>query len=192
MTKFFPSISILIPELTVGNQPAWNLLADKFRAGLTGKARLLLRQRKLVKKYSPDDLVQETIMKAWTKHETFAGTTTAQFAKWILVIMQNTCCDWFRCSADELSIATWFDFSDHGDSPSAQAISLEREAALHACLAELKPKYRQVIILHHFEGLRFTEIAQQYDLNVNTVASDWRRGATKLKAMMSARTEWLL
>ena len=184
MADFFPSVSHLIPEFTLGDELTWNRLTDEFRAGLLAKARLLLRNNKLKSQFGPDDLIQETPMKAWNRHETFKGTTAAQFASWLLIIMSNTFRDWFRCSRDDASISTWFDFSDGGETRSSIAISREREAALHACLVEMSPKYRQVIIWHYFDGLRFSEIARVHGMNANTVASNWRRAASQLNDLM--------
>ena len=140
MADAFPSISFLIPELSTGNEPAWNELFNKFREGLAGKARQLLRRNKLEKRFSPDDLVQETYIKAWNRHATFMGQTTSQFASWILTIMKNTFRDWYRSFDEADSLTTWFDFPDRADTPSVVLMSHERESALLACLAELSPK----------------------------------------------------
>ena len=189
MAELFPSISNLIPALKCGDEITWNRLFDQFREGLSGKARMLIRNSKLQKKFSAEDLVQETLLKAWNGHESFAGETTAQFAGWVLTIMKNVYRDWFRYCKDDVNLSTWFNFSDQGETPSQVAISHEREAALHACLADLHPVHRQIVIWHHFEGLRFSEIAVKQNMNVNTVASHWRRGAAKLKKLMSLQNQ---
>lgn len=176
MSDIFPSISALIPELKSGDQDAWNRLCDKFQTGLSSKTRYLFRSRMLTKKFSPDDLVQETFLKAWKRHASFRGETTSQFAQWMLTILRNTFADWCRDLPRELTVGTWVEFGVDEDTPSSVSISLEQEGELHACLAELDSKYQVVLMLRHFEGLKFSEIAERLELNINTVASLYRRG----------------
>ncbi len=185
MAKYFPSIAILIPGLKQGDDAAWNSLCDKFRDGLISKARYLFNSVDLNEEHSPEDLVQETLLKAWKQRATFRGTTTSQLAKWMLTILRNTLRDWCRRDPPKFNVATWFGFSDQGESPSAEFLSLEQEAELHACLAELEPRSQQVLNLRTFEGLKFSEIAEKLGLNINTVAGIYRRGILKLTEMMN-------
>ena len=184
MADAFPSISIIIPRLKQGDETAWNDLCEKFRKGLASKTRFLVRRSSSKRLFSADDLVQETFLKAWNKHSSFRGETTRQFAKWILTIQRNTFLDWCRGEKPEELVATWFGFSSPADSPSSQMISQEQEACVHACIAELPSNYQEVLSLRHFEGLKFAEIAEHMNANINTVAGIYRRGLSQLMARM--------
>ena len=185
MKKAFPSVSFLIPELRSGEILAWNELCDKFRVGMQGKSRLMIRASKVELRCTPEDLVQETFLKAWEQHGSFRGETTAQLAKWLLVILKNTFLDWSRQVKPEAMVPTWFDFSGQDETPSQTLLSIEREAMLHSCLATLEPKYQEVIVYRHFEGLKFAEIAQRLDTSLNIVAGTYRRGLEQLEKAMN-------
>ena len=187
MKQVFPSISILIPELKTGDEVAWNQLCQGFQIGLIGKARFLLRTAQDRPEINADDLVQETLLKAWNQRTTFRGKSTAQFAKWLLMILRNTFVDNCRKPNPESSVATWFSFPADSKTPSANLISLEQEADLHACLADLTPKYQLVINLRIFEGLKFVEIAEITGCKLDTVASIYRRGVQQLMQLVRQR-----
>lgn len=189
MPKLFPSIATMIPELKRGDENAWEQLCNHFRPGLTSRTRVYLSASKSGQRLSPEDVVQETLLKAWHKRETFRGTTTSQFAKWILTILRNQCLNTFRDINPEASLATWFEFDDHNKTPSSRLVSIEQEASLHACIASLEEGQRNVIILRHFEGLKFAEIAKQTKMNINTVAGIYRRGIAKLSFAMQHHDE---
>ncbi len=82
---------------------------------------------------------------------------------------------WARKRVEEqaslLSVAT--DERPHG----------EREA-LEAELRRLPVKQREVVVLKHFEGMTFQEIAEVADCSPNTAASRYRYGIEKLRASL--------
>ena len=186
MTKF-PSIAMIIPELKIGDEQAWNSLCDRFRAGLISKTRQLINASNLSRKVGPEDIVQETFLKAWNQRATFRGQTTSQFAKWILTILRNTFLDWCRKAPGELTVPTWYGFDADEESPSGAMISVELEAELHACMSELDARQQEVLTLRHFEGLKFVEMSERLNQNINTVAGTYRRSLARLTELLHQR-----
>ncbi len=90
-----------MPQLKVGDEEAWNSLCDKFRVGLDHRARKFISDSKMTSALNADDLVQESLLKAWNQIGKFKGATTAQFAAWLFTIIRNT---FLKCS--DISIAT--------------------------------------------------------------------------------------
>ena len=180
MADAFPSISLIIPLLKEGDETAWNDLCDRFRNGLASKTRFLFRSTSAKKTFTAEDLIQETFLKAWKGHAKFQGESTRQFSQWILTILRNTFFDWCRVQKPETDVATWFGFSISTPSAASKMISLEQQAELHAALAELLPRYQQVLISRHFEGMKFAEIARATNTSVNQVTGLYRRGLRKL------------
>jgi len=188
MHEPFPSISVLIPDLKSGDYAAWNDLCEKFRIGLTSKARLLVKsssQRNL----NAEDLVQETFMKAWNARDSFRGRTTSRLAKWLLTILNNTFLDQCRRKDSETSAPTWFGFQGKDATASQAIISVEQEANLHASLAELDSNTQLIINLRIFEGLKFSEIAAETNSNIHTVASAYRRGIQRVYKLVAKHHE---
>lgn len=182
--QYFSSITYLIPQLKVGDEETWNRLCEKFRIALAHRARKFISESKLNSAMNADDLVQESLFKAWKRIDKFTGTTTAQFVAWLFKIVRNTFLDWSKSPSSTPAISssmTWFDFDDGVESPSKNLINSELESRLYACLAELSAPSQQAIILRHFDGLKFDEIAARMEINPNTAASHYRRGIESLK-----------
>ena len=51
---------------------------------------------------------------------------------------------------------------------------------VHVCLAELPEKHRRVLILRHFDGLKFKEIAEELDITIGQAAGLARDGLKSL------------
>ena len=189
--NFFPSISDKIQKLKGGDQDAWDFLCRMFESGLVGKTRLLLKTSSLKKKVVPEDLVQETLLRAWKSRESFRGDTTAQFSKWLLQILRNHFIDSCGAIKRDVSIITWHgeqlnsDEVEGGETPSYHAMNEEQESQLHVSLCRLDPSERKIIDLRCFEGMKFCEIAEATGININTVAGIYRRSIRKLSKWMA-------
>lgn len=66
--------------------------------------------------------------------------------------------------------------------PDAVLISRQEFQALHAALADLPPRCREVLILHKFEGLSYAEIADRLGIAKNTVMVHMVKAVSCLKA----------
>jgi len=78
------------------------------------------------------------------------------------------------------------ELADPSDSPAAQTIGLQRAARLHEAVRQLSPLYREVIVLYHFEHLKYGEIASVLDIPIGTVMNRIFRARTKLRALYEA------
>ena len=186
MNKQFPSITALVPELKLGDKAAWNVLVEKFHEGLNAKARGLLRSSNLVRRLDPDDLVQDTIRKAWQQHTSFRGSTTGEFAAWLLMILRNTFVDKCRVKNHEMS-GSWHAVSANSPTPSQIIMTDEREAMVHACIAELASEHRQVVVYRHLDGLKLREIAKLTNKETSTIAGIHRRALEHLEQLIKTR-----
>jgi RNA polymerase sigma-70 factor, ECF subfamily len=103
-----------------------------------------------------------------------------RYPTWVLSVTRNTCIDEFRRrrrrSSDEVP-----DVADPGPGPHEllardQAARIVREA-----LERLPPLYREVLVLYHYENLKYREIAELLDLPIGTVMNRIFRARQKLK-----------
>lgn len=185
MAHDFPSVSIYIPQLKCGNERAWSEVCDRFQIGLASKARQLVRGSGLhQKRFSADDLVQETFLKVWRSRSSFRGETTAQLALWMLTVLRNTFLDKCRRKNLEQSKETWRGVCGAIETPSAIVSVGEREAELLAALEELSHDQQIVIAMRIFEGLSFPQIAIATDTNINTVGGIYRRGLIRMTQLL--------
>lgn len=70
--------------------------------------------------------------------------------------------------------------------PAQTAISNELTAAINEALAKLPYEQREVVILHFYAGLKFTQIAKASDTSVNTIQSRYRYGMEKLRSLLDS------
>jgi RNA polymerase sigma-70 factor, ECF subfamily len=156
---------------------------------LTWKAARLTDQRA-----DAEDLLQETLLKAYLSFETFTEGT--HFKSWLTRIMSNAWIDGHRRTqrrpSEKLSAevseplaaaARPLANSDDGQSAEARVLRMlpgEAELALRALPREL----REVIYYALIAEYSYTEIAHLLEIPVGTVASRLHRGRTRLRKVL--------
>ena len=147
----------------------------------------MLRTSQMQNLVCAEDLVQETFQKAWQNFHSFRGNTTAQFAKWLLTIHRNNFLAHCRKHENE-NHGDWDTVLAFDDTPLGKLISIEQEAKLHACIAELDKKDQQILTMRHFEGLTYREIATQLNSQASTVCGIHKRALAALSKLMQAES----
>lgn len=132
-----------------------------------------------------DDLVQEVFVRALERRRQFRGD--CEFGTWLTRIAVNVCRGHYRKSqvrrmlfgafADERQRST------QHDQPADDAM---HEATRHA-VAQLPPKYREVIVLHYLEEYSTEEVAQTLALTRSAVQKRLLRARDKLEQLLA---EW--
>jgi RNA polymerase sigma-70 factor, ECF subfamily len=75
-------------------------------------------------------------------------------------------------------------FLDDQPSPDAQAESQERGELVRRALTELSPHYREVVVLRHYEGLKFPEIGEVLGIPEGTVKSRMAEALGQLNKLL--------
>lgn len=144
------------------------------------------------------DLVQDTFLEAHRHFAEFRGTVEAELVCWLRQILAGLIANVVRryfgaqrrnvrleqSLADELDRSSRVlgrSLAAEQSSPSQRAARREQAVLLADALAKLPEDYREVIILHHLEGLPFAEVAQRMDRSVDSVKHLWARALAQLK-----------
>lgn len=154
----------------------WEAWAKQFCTRLTGD------------RHRGEDLSQEVFTRIFVHREEFRHE--ARFGSYLKRIALNACRDELRRKKnrpekllnhtntkaiphDEVMIAT---------TPPPDAIASERERSeyVRQALFQLPDHYREVVVLRHYEGLRFREIAEILDLPAGTIRSRMAEALTRL------------
>lgn len=123
-----------------------------------------------------DDLVQDTIVKAWTNIDKFQAGTNMR--AWLFTILRNTFFSVKRKRKREVS-----------DSDGVHAASLYEKPAHDGRLAfndfrkafdQLSPEHREVLILAGASGFSYDEVAEMTGVAVGTVKSRVNRARARL------------
>ncbi len=104
-----------------------------------------------------------------------------KFSTWLLGITRNTCIDEFR-RRKRRPIGAEIDAVDARPRPDELTARQRRAARLHEALGEVPEMYREMLILYHFEHLKYQEIADLLDLPLGTVMNRIFRARRKLRA----------
>ncbi len=133
---------------------------------------------------------QEALLKALQSMDRF--DPRYKFSTWIYRITRNHCIDRSRRRRPtaELNEGITADpgFADPDGSgfrsPEEHAIRTERGELLQRALATLGEKYREIIVLYHFSGLSYADIAETLQLPPGTVMNRLFRARNKLREAM--------
>lgn len=177
-------------------------LLELYRNYLTILATTQL-DRRLQRRVSPSDLVQETMLAAHQDFSSFRGESEREFLAWLRQILihrlyraievhlkskrrdvrcevsMEQACTALHNSAVNLTQV----LADREATPSTPLQQQERAVAIANQLAKLAPQYREVIVLRNLQGLSFDEIAQRMHRNAGAVRMLWLRAVEKFKAV---------
>jgi RNA polymerase sigma-70 factor (ECF subfamily) len=193
-------VEALLAEARVGRPAPFGQLLELYRNYLTVLATTQL-DRRLRRRVSPSDLVQEAMLAAHRDFAQFQGHNQRQFLAWLRQILINclhraiethlkTKMRDVRCEVSIEALHASLDrstadlaglFADPAPSPGAPLRAAERAVAVANQLAALRPAYRDVIIMRNLQSLSFEEIAARMERNPGAVRMLWLRAIEKLK-----------
>jgi RNA polymerase sigma-70 factor (ECF subfamily) len=134
-----------------------------------------------------EDLVQDTMLKAYRAWERFQPGTSAR--AWLLAILRNTFINLYRrekrepvaTDLDQIESHPEFQPSGENDPEGVFFDKIVDERILRG-LETLPPEFKEVMVLSDVEGLPYAEIAQALDIPVGTVKSRLFRARRLMQA----------
>jgi RNA polymerase sigma-70 factor (ECF subfamily) len=183
-----------------GDGPAQGQLFDLYRGYLELLARLQIGRR-LQGKVDAADLVQDTFLYAHDGFAQFRGSSEGELVCWLRQILASRLEHLIRryCGTQrrdvrlERQLAAELDQSssllDQGlvaadSSPSQRAVRREQAVLLADALRQLPDDYREVLILHHLQGLSMPEVARRLGRTLDSVKNVWLRGLVRLRHLI--------
>jgi RNA polymerase sigma-70 factor (ECF subfamily) len=199
MASFRPNASPedLLRRARDGEEDALGSLLEQYRSYLALLARVQI-SRRLQGKVDAADLVQETFLEAHRGFARFQGTTEKELVCWLRQILAANLADLVRrylvaqrrdvrlerellVDVDHSSQALGEVLVAGHSSPSQQAARREQAVLLAEALARLPEHYREVLILHHLEGLSFPEVGRRLGRSLDSVKNVWTRALARLR-----------
>jgi RNA polymerase sigma-70 factor, ECF subfamily len=195
-----PDPERLLRQAREGEEAALGQLLELYRGYLGLLARVQIGSRLQVKA-DPEDLVQETFLKAHRDFAKFRGGTEKEWVAWLRQILAFNLAQLVRRyhgsrrrdirlerameeALDQSSSALDRGLIAPQSSPSKQAMRREQSVLLVDALNLLPPDYREVIILSHLEGLSFPEVARRMERTLDSVKNLWARALAKLRRIL--------
>ncbi len=136
------------------------------------------------------DVTQQVFLKLMTTIGQFRGN--AEFSTWLYRLVVNACIDVARNRKPEVvaSRARFEAFPGTG-SPERDFARSQIVNCVRSAVTALPPKFRIAVLLRHFEGFSYEQMAAALDCSMGTVASRLSRGhkllAERLRSLAGAK-----
>jgi len=146
-----------------------------------------------------EEILQETFLRAYARAETFRKG--ARVSTWLYRIAMNLCYDHLRSPRNRPKVSLsdspgggedgGEQLSERMESsagrPDLLAAESETARIIRKAIDELPEKERNVLVLRHYQGLKFREISDITGLTSRTVQNCLRRGREKLARSLKRR-----
>lgn len=143
-----------------------------------------------------EDLAQEAFARVFAKRHAYEPS--GKFSTWLWRIALNLCHDDIRRrqrrpeqsleanAGDEGQTNPATELAGEAPSPAEAVAALEQAEVVRRALLRLPEIYRTVIVLRHYEGLKFGEIAEVLGIPDGTVKSRMSEGLSRLAELLKA------
>ena len=190
MNKSLSDDELLTAYAERGDQLAFRQLVDRHKDRVYSFILGMVHDAELA-----SDLFQDTFLRVIDVMQRRRGSYKPQgrFLGWVLMIARNVVYDHKR------SRKKWKDVSDGDDGfwdrlpddaePADEALHLrERSQWLSACINNLPPAQREVVLLRQDAELTFREIAEITDVSINTALGRMRYALINLQKMIEQQS----
>ena len=140
---------------------------------------------------APEDLAQDVFLAVWRAAQTYLPQPGISTRSWLLRIAANACLNYRRgralrstnaLDADSPAAAT----SQPSAQPGWNVEQTERIARVRGAVAALPPMQRAAVLLRHYHGLSYGEIAEALEASLPAVESLLFRARQTLRTALSA------
>ncbi|HEV3021694.1 MAG TPA: sigma-70 family RNA polymerase sigma factor [Pirellulales bacterium] len=183
-----------------GDREALGTLFELYGGYLKLLARLQLDGR-LSSKVDASDVVQETFLQAQRAFGQFRGSSEGELVQWLRQILVSRLAKQIRRYHQtdrrnvglERALSAQLDRSSSvldvalvaaESSPSQKASRREQAVILANALTQVSADHREVIILHHLQGLTFAQTAEQMQRSQGAVEKLWVRSLVALRRQL--------
>jgi len=179
--------SVVIERLMAGDETAFAVLVRRYE----GKLRAYVGQIVGVEEEARD-LVQEAFIRVWRNFDQY--DRTFRFSTWLFRIAHNLAVDALRrrrqphvsltLGEDDEGQEIALDLPDPNRGPLGDLANRELARALRREIDRLPAAYRELIVLRHFVGLAYNEIAELKKLPLGTVKNKLFRAHSVLRQVL--------
>lgn len=170
--------ALLVAKYIGGDTAAFETLYRRYQAPLFNYI-----YRSCLSAAVAEDIFQEVFFQVIKKMASY--TEKQNFRAWIYTIARNRLIDRGRLkSSADVAIGSDWEFASGQETPVAIAEKNEERSHLRGAIEALPAKVREIMMLRHFSGLSFKEIAEVTSLPLGTVLSTVHRGLGSLREKM--------
>jgi RNA polymerase sigma-70 factor, ECF subfamily len=133
-------------------------------------------------RHRAEDIVQETLLRAW-RHPEVVRRGDGAIRAWLFTVTRHVAIDMWRarCRAEE-TVEDWQTDRPDPAEPIEQVVTA---LEVRAAIAQLTPQQRDVVVAMYFHGQSAVEIAQSLHIPVGTVKSRAHYGLRRLRTLLA-------
>lgn len=178
--KFDISDEVICKIVLSGNTEAFSLLVEKYQSKVFNLGLSFLKNAD-----DAEDFVQDVMVKAYTKLNSFLGKS--KFSTWLMSIAYNTAVNSKKKKKDYTSLAENYDCASMAKTPEEQCLEKEMLRAVQDALSTLPEKFRVCIDLYFFYDMPYADIEEVTKFPINTIKSNVFRAKKILKEHLDAK-----
>lgn len=179
----------LIEQSIAGNQKSLELLINRYRRKVFTYILLVVGDRQLA-----EDIFQDTFIKVINSLKEGKYQDNGRFLSWVTRIAHNLVIDYFRkekqlstVSDDDCDVSV---FNTTRLAETNIEDSMVRDQIMEdvrSLIEQLPADQREVIMLRHYMGLSFKEIAEQTNVSINTALGRMRYALINLRKLIDEK-----
>ena len=176
----------MVQAYVKGDQSAIEILIQRHRRKVFTYILLTIKNHQLA-----EDLFQETFIKVVQSLRGGRYRDNGRFLSWVIRIAHNLIIDHFRkekqmnsVSNDDTEVDLFNSRKFSDDNIEELIVHNQIRAEIRSLINELPDDQREVVLLRHYGGLSFKEIAEQTDVSINTALGRMRYALINLRKMI--------
>lgn len=141
-----------------------------------------------------DDIFQETFIKVVNSLKNGNYTDQGKFSSWVTRIAHNIIIDYFRKEKNSSTIsnddteANLFNNDKYSDETIEEKIISEQIFAdINKLIDYLPPEQKEIILLRHYSGMSFKDIAETTNVSINTALGRMRYALINLRKILEEK-----
>jgi len=180
MTAAAAEIEELIARAALGERSAFSLLYDRTSAKLFGICLRVLKDRT-----AAEDAMQDAYVKIWKNADRYRANGLSPMT-WLITIARNTAIDRLRSTREAADVGQMTDvLPAPGPSPEASAVAGSEAKRIVGCMDELPDDRRTAVRECYLGGLSYQDLAEKFDVPLNTMRTWLRRSLASLRECMA-------
>ena len=179
----------LVLEFKSGNNQAIEILIRRHRKRVFGYILLLVKNHTIA-----EDVFQDTFIKVIKSLQEGKYIENGKFVSWVMRIAHNLIIDHFRREKQLNTFSNDSSTVDIFNSSKFSEKNVEDELVYEQILSEVKglvdslpEEQKEVVLLRHYAGLSFKEIAEQTNVSINTALGRMRYALINMRKIMQEK-----
>lgn len=171
----------LLARIALSDRGAFRALYARTGGKLFGVALRILNDRS-----DAEEAVQEAYVKVWHNAASFQASRGSPMA-WLVSVVRNQAIDVLRARrAPARDVTQMHDLPDAAPTPEGAALAGDDRRRIRVCLDELPQDRARAVTAAYVEGYSYAELAQHYEVPLNTMRTWLRRALISLRECLGS------